>query len=252
MNIIIPSAGYATRLYPLTHSTPKALLEIGGKRIIEHLFEKIRELPNIHKVVIVTNELFYERFMQWYISFPTEFSISILNDHSKSNDDRLGAVQDIFLAVKYLHNSDDILVLHSDNIFSFSLVPLADYFRELRKTLIGLFDVHDPTIAKRLGTVKVNENSRILSFQEKQIEVESTISSVGIYFFSKEVITLLQTYLEKGNSPDGTGNFIKWLLERREVYGFLCSCAGEYWFDIGTPESYALANTCLNSLSLKK
>ena len=42
MKALILAAGYATRLRPLTESTPKALLSIGGKPLVEFMIERLR------------------------------------------------------------------------------------------------------------------------------------------------------------------------------------------------------------------
>jgi len=52
MKAIILVAGYATRLYPLTINTPKALLPINKKPIIDYIMEKIETIPQIDEVFV--------------------------------------------------------------------------------------------------------------------------------------------------------------------------------------------------------
>ncbi len=66
MQAIILAGGYGTRLYPLTLNIPKPLIEIGGKPLLEYLVEKLRRLPQIDDIYIVTNEKFFEVITQWY------------------------------------------------------------------------------------------------------------------------------------------------------------------------------------------
>ena len=63
------AAGYATRLYPLTENTPKPLLDVAGKPIIEHIIRKIEQIGNINKIYIVTNDKFEQHFRKWLGSF---------------------------------------------------------------------------------------------------------------------------------------------------------------------------------------
>ena len=59
MKCVILSAGYATRLYPLTKETPKPLLEVAGKSILERLLDKIDH------VCVATNSRFAQPFQEW-------------------------------------------------------------------------------------------------------------------------------------------------------------------------------------------
>ncbi|MDP6670639.1 MAG: 2-C-methyl-D-erythritol 4-phosphate cytidylyltransferase, partial [archaeon] len=89
MKVIIPAAGYATRLYPLTENQPKALLDIKGKPILEHIVARLEELPNVDEIFIVSNEKYYKNFADWASGFEskTKLKIKVLNDGTTSNDD---------------------------------------------------------------------------------------------------------------------------------------------------------------------
>ena len=58
MKTIILSAGYATRLYPLTEHKAKPLLEVGNKKIIDSILDKILEIPEMDQIFVVTNNKF--------------------------------------------------------------------------------------------------------------------------------------------------------------------------------------------------
>jgi glucose-1-phosphate thymidylyltransferase len=97
MNALILAAGYATRLYPLTLNKAKPLLEVGGKPIIEWLAENLRTLLELKAVYIVTNDKFAADFQQWATTYQESHSkrrIHIVNDGSRSDDDKLGAIGD--------------------------------------------------------------------------------------------------------------------------------------------------------------
>jgi len=72
MQVIIPVAGYATRLYPLTLNRPKALLDVAGKPILEHIIKRIEELPDIKQITIVSNEKYYKNFKSWAGKFKSK------------------------------------------------------------------------------------------------------------------------------------------------------------------------------------
>ena len=64
MTGIILAAGYATRMYPLTLNFPKPLLEVGGKKIIDHLLED-GERSGIERFIVVSNHKFISLFREW-------------------------------------------------------------------------------------------------------------------------------------------------------------------------------------------
>ena len=74
MKAIILAAGYATRLYPLTQNMPKALLTIGGKTILERLFDAFTEEKAIDEIHIVSNARFYGVLKDWAERMQSQYS----------------------------------------------------------------------------------------------------------------------------------------------------------------------------------
>ena len=62
LKAIILAAGYATRLYPLTLDTPKALLKVGGKPILDRILDNVEGIRAVDEVHIVTNSKFIDQF----------------------------------------------------------------------------------------------------------------------------------------------------------------------------------------------
>ncbi len=88
MKALILAAGYATRLYPLTKDTPKSLLVLNGKPIIDHILDKIELARNVDQVYIITNNKFYPQFDAWLHSKPGQYSLKykLINDGSNFKD----------------------------------------------------------------------------------------------------------------------------------------------------------------------
>ena len=237
MDAIILAAGYGTRLRPLTEDTSKPLLKVAGKPIMEHIINKFENL-NINKSYIVTNGKFYQNFLDWLHNFDAKTPIEIINDGTKSNEDRLGAMGDIYFVVKNKHIKDDIVVIAGDNLFELSLQEVANIFRKRGNDVIVLHDVKDEELAKHYGVVGVKDNI-VVDFEEKPVSPKSTLISTGIYFFPKRTLDFIEKYISQGNNPDKTGDFIKWLHKREIVYAYITD---KKWYDIGSFEQLEKAN----------
>ena len=62
MDVLILGAGYGTRLYPLTQNTPKPLLRVAGKPVVEWSLEKLKKIPDIERIFLVTNQKFLPNY----------------------------------------------------------------------------------------------------------------------------------------------------------------------------------------------
>lgn len=235
MYVLIPAAGYGTRLYPLTKEMPKALIKINNKPILEHIIEKLTELQGITKVVIISNDLFYEKFRDWLSDFKNSKNIEIINDGTRNEKERLGSIGDINLAIEKFKIDEDILVVNSDNIFEFSLKCSFEYFTEKKSPTICLFDVKSKEMAKLYGVIKTDRNNKIIDFKEKPEKPESTLISTGIYYFPKNTVPLFKEFLSESKDSDKSGYFVEWLFQKMPTYGFLYK--NNDWFDIGSLES---------------
>ena len=238
MDAIILAAGYATRLYPLTENMPKPLLAVGGKTIIGHIISKLEAIGPINKIYIVTNDKFERHFRKWLAGFDAQKPVEIINDGTKSNDDRLGALGDIQFAINSKNIDNDLLVVAGDNLFELSLSDVASFFKKRKSNVIVLHDVKDLELARHYGIVEV-ENNIVVNFEEKPAIPKSTLASTGIYLFPKKTVSLIKKYIAQGNNPDKTGSFVKWLHKREKIYSYITE---EKWYDIGSIEQLEKAN----------
>src|SRR5205809_3312336 len=115
MNALILAAGYATRLYPLTLHKAKPLLVVGGKPIIEWVVDNLEGVPDLETIYVVTNDKFAADFQVWserYQDRHPQFKFKIVNDGSKSDEDKLGAIGDInFVVTRENLSLSDLLIV---------------------------------------------------------------------------------------------------------------------------------------------
>lgn len=241
MKALILAAGYATRLYPLTQNTAKPLLNVQGKRIIDSILEKLDCCKEITEIFVVTNNKFFNDFVNWakIAQLKTGKKIIVINDKTAENGTRLGAIGDIHFVVQQQQIKEDLLVIAGDNLFSFEIKDLLQFYKEKKASIVAVYDTKDKyCIANRLGCVAINQNNKIIDFEEKPSHPKSTLAATACYVFPKEDLHFIEEALKEKHF-DRPGDLIKFIAEKRVVYGY--QFAG-YWFDVGTPEEYALVN----------
>lgn len=237
MKAMVLAAGYATRMYPLTLNKPKSLLPVGEKLVIEHIIDRIGEIREVDEILVVTNQKFFSQFQEWLKRFRFPKKIEVLNDETLSNRDRLGAIKDIEFAIIAKELNCDLLVIAGDNLFEKKTI--AEFFEFSKKRIshvsIGLYDVGNRELAKKFGVVEIDNDNRIVNFQEKPSLPKSSLAAKCLYFFPKDKLKLIGEYLKTGDANDAPGYYIEWLSKREDVFGFIC---GGSWYDIGDIASY--------------
>jgi glucose-1-phosphate thymidylyltransferase len=248
MNALILAAGYATRLYPLTLNKAKPLLEVGDKPIIEWLLDNLATVPGLGTICIVTNDKFASAFQVWANGYQDRhrgLEIKIINDASKSDDDKLGAIGDINLVLTRENlGTDDLIIVAGDNLFNQPLAEFVEYARNTQAT-VAVYDVGNLEAMKKYGVVTIDQHGTITHFEEKPEKPQSTLAAIALYYYSREVLPLFTTYLAAGNNPDQPGRFLQWLYTRKPVKTF--QIKGQ-WLDIGSKETLEKAGEVFRKL----
>ncbi len=229
-NAIILGAGYGTRL----GGCVKPLLEVAGKPLISNIISKLEEVESLEKVYVVTNDLYNQKFVEWSKSVQTRLNITLINDGTKSNDERLGALRDIVFVLNRVYREDikDTIIIAGDNFFSGSLKTMAENYSQ--KPLVAVYDVKDLERAKHFGVVELDSKNRIISFEEKPDIPKTSMSATAIYIYPSSTLKSLKEYISKGLPSDRPGDFISWLVKNgHSVYAYEL----KEWWDIGSQES---------------
>jgi glucose-1-phosphate thymidylyltransferase len=240
LKAIILAGGYATRLQPLTNDLSKCLLPVGGRPMVDWILDRIREVEAVDAVHVVTNSRFAKHFERWAMS---EERVTVHDDGTSSNEDRLGAMGDVAFTLRQAEIDDDVLVVAGDNLFDYSLDDFAAFWRSKGvASAVAVLDVRDPRLASQYGIVAVAADERITSFVEKPADPPSTLAATATYIYHREHVPLVERYLAEGNAPDQVGSFIAWLHSREPVFAY--RLAGN-WLDIGDKEQLLAADNQL-------
>jgi glucose-1-phosphate thymidylyltransferase len=164
--------------------------------------------------------------------------ITVVNDHSTDDSNKLGAIGDIKLVVDSRKVDDDLLIIGGDNLFKESLRDLVVFAGKHGATL-GVYDVGSLDEIKKYGAVSADGDGRITFFEEKPKNPHTTLAAMCLYFYPREVLPKINEYVRDGNNPDQPGRFVAWLHKQHPVFSF--QIHGK-WLDIGSFESLDQAN----------
>ena len=213
MIAILLAAGYATRLYPLTKDKPKSLLPLGSKLIIDYIMDEIDKLPNLNRVILVTNSRFAGQFEDWASSCDRsgKAPISVLDDGTTNNDNRLGAIGDIIFTIKKENIDEDLAIFAGDNIFTYSLTDMYAFFKEKNAPTLIAINVPDVEQRRKLAIAEIAEDGQVLDMVEARKFVEDHDmkrewdNTAGQYYAEKQTKSkLYQIWMEEKKSVERT------------------------------------------------
>lgn len=210
---IILAAGYATRLYPLTENFPKPLLKIGDNPILDKLMADIDQIEDITEHIIVTNHKFIAIFEEWKASSHYTKPVTLIDDGSTHNDNRLGAVNDLLFALNRLQiKNEDLLVLAADNLLDFSIAGFVVAFKEKQTSMIMCHYEKELKALQKTGVITIDAHNKVLTMEEKPAEPKSNWAVPPFYIYKASDIPLIKLCVaENKNSADAPGNLVRLL-----------------------------------------
>jgi NDP-sugar pyrophosphorylase family protein len=228
MQAVILAAGLGKRLRPLTLTTPKPLLKVAGRPILEHT---LRALPRqITEVVIVVNYL-AEKIKEYFgTSFAGKTIQYAFQKDLKGSGAALTAARDLVTSEKYLVLMGDDLY-HADDLAEMAGHDLAILARE----------VSDPA---RFGTLTLKEDGTLDTIKEA-----GDGSKKPPYLVNCAVYTLDQRYfsLQPRLTPSGEIGLPQTMAQLTSESPITVVRARE-WHSVGTPEELEKVNAIFSKL----
>jgi glucose-1-phosphate thymidylyltransferase len=219
---------------------PKHLLEVGGRPILERLLGQLAEIERLEHVYVVTNAKFADRFREFAAAWAGPPALSVVDDGTTSDHDKLGAIGDLELVIREEALDDDLLVAAGDSIFGEGgLAGFARVGLERNAPVIAVSDVGDLEAIKRYSAITTDSGGRIVAFEEKPTDPKTTLAGIALYFYPRSTLPLIYRYLEEGNNPDQPGRLVEWMYKRTPFY--VWQVPGR-WYDIGSPETLEQAD----------
>jgi|TARA_B100001079_G_scaffold259927_1_gene259549 glucose-1-phosphate thymidylyltransferase len=241
---IILCAGYGTRMYPLTKDTPKPLLQVGKRPVLDYLMDRLNPIKELEHIYIITNDEFFSQFIDWKNSQTNSgMKIYILNDDSITNEDRLGAAGDLNFAFQNTREFSNALVAGGDNIFLFPFNDIWETFLKNNDHMIVALQDKNIDNLRQTGVLEISESNQVTRLYEKPETPPSHFFSPPLYFLKASAKEHLKKYMKNKDAMDASGHFVDYLCQRETVRAFK-SKKGR--LDIGNFESYQKADQILS------
>ncbi|NDJ36137.1 MAG: NTP transferase domain-containing protein [Chloroflexi bacterium] len=231
MKVVIPMAGYGTRLRPHTYSRPKPLVNVAGQPLIKHVIDSLDELEIDEYIFIVG-----------YLGDQIEAYIRDNHDikaHFVVQEEMLGQSHAIHLAKEYLQGP--AVVLFSDTIFKADLSPIQDTDKD---GVIYAMEVDDPS---SFGVIVVNDDGIITDFIEKPDTDKHRSAVVGLYYLreSERLIAAIEEQIESDKQTKGEYYIADAFQIMIDDGARLISAPVEFWLDCGKPDTLLATNRFL-------
>ena len=228
MQALVLVGGFGTRLQPLTLTTPKQMLPIVGRPMIEHVVEHLAA----HGVTEVVLSLGFapEAFQEAYpdgqcAGMPLHYAIE------PEPLDTAGAVR---FAALDAGIDDTFLVLNGDVLTGLDVSALVERHNSFgAQGTLHLTPVDDPS---RYGVVPTDTDGRVLGFIEKPAPGTAPTNwiNAGTYVFEPTVLD----HIAAGRRVSVEREVFPALAETGRLFAWE---SADYWIDTGTPATYLQA-----------
>jgi len=219
MKAFLLAAGLGTRLRPITNTTPKCLLSIGGRPMLDIWLDWLAKAG-------VDEVLLNAHHMADQVQEHVAARVGAPAVHLVVEQVLLGSAGTLRANRDFVLDEDMFLAINADNLTDFDLRVLIDAHRASGGVAtLSLFKAPDPT---QVGVVEVNAGL-VVGFEEKPAHPRGDLANAGMYAFAPAVIDEIT-----GPNPRDIGfHLLPRLIDRARAV----TLNGSYFIDIGTPEA---------------
>jgi mannose-1-phosphate guanylyltransferase len=234
MKAFLLAAGEGRRLRPMTDRIPKCLVPIGGTPLLG-IWLRLLESQGVTGALVNTHHLAGEvdTFLR---SWPTSMDVVTVHEPRL-----LGSAGTVLANRDFVSGQEPFLVIYADNLSAMDVRKMARFHAGRTEPLtIGVVPTDRP---QEKGTVVVDEDGRIVAFDEKVEHPRSNLSNAGVYAASDGLFDDLAA-ARTSEVLDFGYDVLPRMVPRLSAYRI-----HEYMVDIGTPEAYARAQVAWQALS---
>lgn len=238
----ILAAGQGSRMMPLTRNTPKPLLKINNKPLLQYILD----LLSVHGFTKISLNTFYlKEQIEKYLKKSDKLEIQIIEEDKLSGT--AGAVRKIARATK---PTRPFLVISSDMLINFDLSKIYDFHIKHQGlvTICCYFRPKEKLNLKKSGLVLFNKKTkRIIKFMERpesDVGIISQWVNSSVYIFNPEVVG----FIPKKQIADIAKDLITSLLKSgKPIYAYPINGKKFYQLGIDAPKRIKLAEEDIKS-----
>jgi dTDP-glucose pyrophosphorylase len=228
VDVVIMAGGLGQRLLPLTKNTPKPLLKVGSKPILEHNIDRMISY-GIYNFSISINYLGNQ-----IVDYFKDGNNKNININYIKENRPLGTIGSISKLKKFEH--DYVLISNSDILTN---LDYEHFFVEFMKNAADIGIVTIPYKINIPYAVLETNNNNVISLKEKP--TYTYYANGGIYLVKKQYLNLIPP----NTSFNATDLIEKMISLKKKIFSY--SLAG-YWLDIGTPSDFEKAQEDITSI----
>lgn len=243
MKALIPAAGRGTRLYPQTHTKPKAMVRLAGKPILGHILSRFSE-TRIEEVVIVVGGPMKDQIVEYAEqAFGEDFEFWFVEQESAE-----GLGHSIYQA-KDVIRGESVFIALGDMLFENGFATFLETHDDLDQSdaSIGVKTVEEP---QHYGVAELADDTRVDRLVEKPDDPQSNYAISGVYIVENTGLLLdsLAYLIEDNIRGAGDEYQLTDALQRMvDENARIDIFEVEDWYDCGRPETLLKANRVLLS-----
>jgi len=272
--VMILAGGKGSRLYPLSRDRAKPAVPFGGRyRVIDFALSNFTN-SGFYKIKVLTqfmsNSLNRHITMGWRLDSNLGHYIDIVPPQMRIGESwYLGTADAVYQNINLIADEDAnyIFIFGGDHIYRMNVRQMYNYHKEKKSDMTVAAIPIPIEKASEMGVLEINEEGRIISFQEKPTNPKPmpgrkdvALVSMGNYIFNRDVLLniLNKDHNDKNSSHDFGKDIIPRMINTHNVfiYDFNTNTWPNieekekgYWCDIGTIEAYWEANMDLCSVT---
>lgn len=244
MKGIILASGSGTRLYPVTKVISKQLLPVYDKPLIYYPLSVLM-LAKIKNILILTTSYDIKSF-KLLLGDGSKFGINL----EYQIQDEENSLSEAFIISESFIDNDSVCMIRGDNIFyGQGFIKILSEASKLKTgALIWGYKVKKPTYFE---VIEVDEKGEVKSIEEKPAKPKSDYAITGLYFFDKELISLVKSIEFSKKRELEISSIINQYLKKEKLSVKFFS-KGFAWLEVGTHENLIEAGKFVQTIEYRQ